>query len=64
MQRGAVEMIKDERLSRMIDYIQKNQYVNIHELVAEFSVSKATIRRDLEVLAENGVIQLTHGGAK
>lgn len=64
MQRGAVGMIKDERLSRIIDYIQKNQYVNIHQLVAEFSVSKATIRRDLEVLAANGVILLTHGGAK
>jgi DeoR/GlpR family transcriptional regulator of sugar metabolism len=57
-------MIKDERLSKIIDYIQKNQYVNIHQLVSEFSVSKATIRRDLETLAENGAIQLTHGGAK
>lgn len=57
-------MIKDERLAKMLEYIEKNKYVNIHQLVAEFSVSKATIRRDLEILAANGEIQLTHGGAK
>lgn len=57
-------MIKDERLAKMVEYIEKNTYVNIHQLVAEFSVSKATIRRDLETLAANGEIQLTHGGAK
>ena len=57
-------MIKDERLAKIIEYIEKNHYVNIHQLVAEFSVSKATIRRDLEKLAASGIIQLTHGGAK
>jgi len=57
-------MIKEERLARIVEYIEKNHYVDIHQLVAEFSVSKATVRRDLEVLAANGVIQLTHGGAK
>ena len=57
-------MIKDERLTRLVEYIEKNQYVDIHQLVAEFSVSKATVRRDLEVLADSGVVQLTHGGAK
>jgi len=57
-------MIKDERLTRIVEYIEKNQYVDIHQLVAEFSVSKATVRRDLEILAADGVVQLTHGGAK
>lgn len=57
-------MIKDERLAKIVEYIEKNKYVNIHQLVAELSVSKATIRRDLEILAANGEIQLTHGGAK
>ncbi|HWQ79690.1 MAG TPA: DeoR/GlpR family DNA-binding transcription regulator [Anaerovoracaceae bacterium] len=57
-------MIRDERLAKIGDYIEKSRYVNIHELVAEFSVSKATIRRDLEILAASGEIQLTHGGAK
>ena len=57
-------MIKAERLARIVEYIEKNRYVNIHQLVAEFSVSKATIRRDLEILSADGDIQLTHGGAK
>ena len=57
-------MIKDERLNKMEAYINAHQYVSVDELMEQFQVSKATIRRDLDILGEQGVICLLRGGAK
>jgi len=37
--------------------------VNIHELSKEFEIAEITIRRDLNKLAEKGLLYRTHGGA-
>ncbi len=57
-------MIRDERISRMGTYISAQQYVSMDELVSRFHVSKATVRRDLEILNQQGVICLLRGGAR
>lgn len=57
-------MIRDERLNRMEAYINAQQYVSVEELVDKFGVSKATVRRDLDILNEQGTICLLRGGAK
>lgn len=57
-------MIRDERLNKMEAYINAHQYVSVDELVEQFHVSKATVRRDLDILGEQGMICLLRGGAR
>jgi len=38
-------------------------FVALSELVEQLAVSESTVRRDLEVLEEQGVLRRTHGGA-
>lgn len=57
-------MLKDERIDRMAAYINSQQYVTVEELVEKFNVSKATVRRDLKILDQQGLICLSHGGAR
>ncbi len=52
-----------ERQELITQFIEKNQRVTIDQLRAQFSISPATARRDLEILAEQGKIQRFHGGA-
>ena len=55
--------IPAQRQQQILDYIKKNQGANIKELASHLGVSEATVRRDLDNLAENGEIERTHGGA-
>lgn len=45
-------------------YINAQEYVSVDELVDKFKVSKATVRRDLEILSHQGVICMLRGGAR
>ncbi|MFJ4209354.1 DeoR/GlpR family DNA-binding transcription regulator [Paenarthrobacter sp. NPDC089675] len=50
---------------RLIGELLRNrEEVTVDELVAECGASGATIRRDLEILAANGVLRRVHGGAR
>lgn len=55
--------MKAERISDIENYIYENKTVTLDQLCEKFSVSKNTIRRDLEELSLNGSIQKTYGGA-
>lgn len=57
-------MIRDERIDRIAAYIDTRQYVTVKELITKFDVSKATVRRDLKILEQQGEICLVHGGVK
>lgn len=57
-------MIRDERISKMKAYINAQQYVSMGELMTKFNISKATVRRDLEALAQKEEICLLRGGAR
>jgi DeoR/GlpR family transcriptional regulator of sugar metabolism len=44
--------------------LRHREHVTVDELMAECGASGATIRRDLDVLALNGVLRRVHGGAR
>jgi DeoR/GlpR family transcriptional regulator of sugar metabolism len=56
-------MMKEERLQRILDVIHKAGHAKAGDLAGDFGVSEITIRRDLDELAERGVVRRTHGGA-
>ncbi|MHB8276701.1 MAG: DeoR/GlpR family DNA-binding transcription regulator [Candidatus Humimicrobiaceae bacterium] len=56
-------MFQEERVKKILDFINKETRVNVTQLSKKFGVSKVTIRRDLDILVEEGVIVKTHGGA-
>ena len=55
-------MLKFERLERIEQYVNQNRYATINELASQFSISSATIRRDLELLSGQNRVTLTRGG--
>lgn len=53
-----------ERQDQILDLVKRRERVTVTEISERFSVSPATVRRDLETLSERGVIQRFHGGAR
>jgi len=51
------------RQNRLIGLLQERGQVTVTELVALFDVSRDTIRRDLDLLEQRGLLVRTHGGA-
>ncbi len=47
----------------IVERVRAHGGVRVRELVLELGVSDMTIRRDLEVLAERGLVKKVHGGA-
>lgn len=56
-------MDRHERLSTLLDLVGQREKVDVEELVAELDVSPATVRRDLDHLAEQQLLTRTRGGA-
>jgi DeoR family transcriptional regulator, glycerol-3-phosphate regulon repressor len=52
-----------KRRRNIIDLLARRGYVAIEELSAEFDVTPQTLRRDLQELAEQGLLRRHHGGA-
>ena len=52
-----------DRLQRIEARVQSEGRVKVVELAVAFDVSEMTIRRDLDMLAEQGVVQRIRGGA-
>lgn len=51
------------RLRVILDHLAQQNSVDVDQLVAEFGVSAATVRRDLEKLADQRLLERRHGGA-
>lgn len=51
-----------ERQGRLHAWIEQRQRASVPEVARHFAVSSATVRRDLEVLAEQGKVLRVHGG--
>ena len=56
-------MLAQQRQQAILEVVQQRGGVRVADLVREFGVSDMTIRRDLEVLAERGLVTKVHGGA-
>ncbi|HTN54759.1 MAG TPA: DeoR/GlpR family DNA-binding transcription regulator [Microbacterium sp.] len=55
---------RSRRMAGILDAIAERREVTLNEMTALFDSSAATLRRDLTVLADHGLIIRTHGGAK
>ncbi len=51
------------RHARIMSAFERNGFVSISGLATELGVSGMTIRRDLDLLSQRGLIERTHGGA-
>jgi DeoR family deoxyribose operon repressor len=54
---------KHDRLEKILHYLKLENASSIKALSTQLSVSEMTIRRDLSILAEKGLIKMLHGGA-
>jgi DeoR family transcriptional regulator of aga operon len=59
--RGSV--LNEERRRSIVDFVNQNGRALVRELAKKFGSSEITVRRDLELLHDRGLIYRTHGGA-
>lgn len=57
-------MLKEERLLKIVDVVEKRKYASLHELMSITSSSESTIRGDLVELEKENKIKRLHGGAQ
>ena len=55
--------IRAERRLLLLAQFHRKPFLTIKELAAALNMSSMTVRRDLRLLEEEGLVQLTHGGA-
>ncbi|MBQ6803043.1 MAG: DeoR/GlpR transcriptional regulator [Clostridia bacterium] len=55
-------MLQKERQDQLLKILQERRYASITELAGEIFVSTATIRRDLKILEQQGLVHLSYGG--
>ena len=56
-------MSKHERLGSILELLNRDGTLDVDDAAAELRVSAATIRRDLDILAQQQLLTRTHGGA-
>lgn len=57
------EMLPAERRTHLIDWFKANTAGSSQDLARLFNISVSTVRRDLDLLASEGFVRRTHGGA-
>nr|WP_321983815.1 DeoR/GlpR family DNA-binding transcription regulator [uncultured Lichenicoccus sp.] len=62
-QEGAGAILPAARQTRLVELVKQRGQVSAGELVSLFGVSRDTIRRDLTLLEDRGLLVRTHGGA-
>jgi DeoR family transcriptional regulator of aga operon len=58
-----VSVLNEERRRAIVDFVNQNGRALVRELAKKFGSSEITVRRDLEMLHERGLVYRTHGGA-
>ncbi|HEX7556813.1 MAG TPA: DeoR/GlpR family DNA-binding transcription regulator [Leptolinea sp.] len=56
-------MISAERRKHILELVEKRSSISVAEMCELLDVSEMTIRRDLSVLSNQGLLQRVHGGA-
>jgi DeoR/GlpR family transcriptional regulator of sugar metabolism len=60
---GLNGVLPARRRSELLELARNHSQVTVADLASKFGVSPDTIRRDLDVLAGQGLLERTHGGA-
>ena len=63
MANKSLSLIPAERHRRIVELLNQHGTVRVSTLSESFKVSELTIRRDLEYLEDNGILERTYGGA-
>jgi DeoR/GlpR family transcriptional regulator of sugar metabolism len=56
-------MDADERRRGILELARRTGSVEVGKLAVDFAVARETVRRDLRLLEEHGLVRRTHGGA-
>ena len=56
-------MLGIERRQKIMDILKKNKKVYVAKLAQEFGITEETVRRDLEKLENQNLLQRSYGGA-
>lgn len=56
--------ISAARRQKLMEMLSSKDFVRVADLAATFQVAEITVRRDLDELAEQGVVERFHGGAR
>ena len=56
-------MLARQRQAMILERVREDGAVRVADLVRELGVSDMTVRRDLEILDERGLLEKVHGGA-
>jgi DeoR family transcriptional regulator, fructose operon transcriptional repressor len=56
-------MEAEDRRHRVLELARRNGEVHVAKLAAELAVAPETVRRDLRLLEQHGLMRRTHGGA-
>lgn len=56
-------MLTYERRKAILGILERDRMASVEQLAKTFHVSESTVRRDLDIIAGNGMIQRTYGGA-
>lgn len=59
----AVESIIEDRRTKELELLSQKGFASLTDLVQILGVSESTVRRDLEILEDQGAVKRTHGGA-
>ncbi|GGG82130.1 DNA-binding transcriptional regulator [Salipiger pallidus] len=57
------EMLPAQRREHLIEWFENNHAASSQDLARMFGISVSTVRRDLDLLASEGLVKRTHGGA-
>lgn len=55
--------LPDERRAQVVELLRRRGVLRVHELASELDVSAITIRRDIALLASQGIVRRVRGGA-
>jgi len=58
-----IKMFAEERKTKILQWIEAGKPVKVGIVSEQLGVSESTIRRDLQELENDGLLQRTHGGA-
>jgi DeoR family fructose operon transcriptional repressor len=58
-----IYLFSDERRQEILKLLEENGRVLVKDLASKFEISIDSIRRDLSIMEEQGVLKRTHGGA-